>query len=138
MNARDIILPELGMQVEMGENYIKQAGYVTAGIRLVDGSGLGDMGSSVLKERKQLSEEGFCVVVLNMSSLSGGAGFEPFIITRGVVYDKESEAFTQDARTVIASALREQDLRSFDPNEIKANVKKFFRILFSKELNAVQ
>lgn len=124
MNARDIILPELGMQVEMGENYIKQAGYVTAGIRLVDGSGLGDMGSSVLKERKQLSEEGFCVVVLNMSSLSGGAGFEPFIITRGVVYDKESEAFTQDARTVIASALREQDLRSFDPNEIKANVKK--------------
>lgn len=124
MNSRDIILPELGMQVEMGENYIKQAGYVTAGIRLVDGSGLGDMGSSVLKERKQLSEEGFCVVVLNMSSLSGEAGFEPFIITRGVVYDKEAEEFTQDARKVIASALREQDLRSFDPNEIKANVKK--------------
>lgn len=124
MNSRDIILPELGMQVEMGENYIKQAGYVTAGIRLVDGSGLGDMGSSVLKERKQLSEEGFCVVVLNMSSLSGEAGFEPFIITRGVVYDKEAEEFTQDARKVIASSLREQDLRSFDPNEIKANVKK--------------
>ena len=124
MEARNIILPELGMQVELGENYIKQAGYVSAGIRLVDGSGLGDMGSSVLKERKQLSEEGFCVAVLNMSSLSGEAGFEPFIITRGVVYDKEAEAFTQDARTVISNALKEQDLRAFDPNEIKANIKR--------------
>ena len=123
MNARDIIMPELGMQVEMGENYIKQAGFVTAGIRLVDGYGLGDMESNVLKERKQLSEEGICVAVINMSS-SGEDGFEPFIITRGVVYDKEAEAFTQDARSVIASALREQDLRSFDPNEIKANIKK--------------
>lgn len=124
MNARDIVLPELGMQVEVGENYIRQAGYVSAGIRLVDGYGLGDLGSSVLKERKQLSEEGFCVAVINMSSLSGEAGFEPFIITRGVVYEKESEAFTQDAKAVISKALKEQDLRSFDPNEIKANIKK--------------
>lgn len=123
MNARDIIMPELGMQVEMGENYIKQAGFVTAGIRLVDGYGLGDLESNVLKERKQLSEEGICVAVINMSS-SGEGGFEPFIITRGVVYEKEAEAFTEDARSVIASALREQDLRSFDPNEIKANIKK--------------
>lgn len=123
MNSRDIIMPELGMQVEMGENYIKQAGFVTAGIRLVDGYGLGDLESNVLKERKQLSEEGICVAVINMSS-SGEDGFEPFIITRGVVYEKEAEAFTEDARSVIASALREQDLRSFDPNEIKANIKK--------------
>ena len=122
MNSRDIILPELGMQVEMGENYIKQAGFVTAGIRLVDGYGLGDMESSVLKERKQLSEEGICVAVINMTSLSDG--FEPFIITRGVVYDKEADAFTQDAKATIINALKEQDLRSFDPNEIKANIKK--------------
>lgn len=124
MNARDIILPELGMQIEVGENFIRQAGYVSAGIRLVDGYGLGDLESSVLKERKQLSEEGFCVAVINMSSLSGEAGFEPFIITRGVVYEKESEAFTQDARAVISKALKEQDLSSFNPSEIKANIKK--------------
>lgn len=124
MNARDIILPDMGMQVEMGENFIKQVGYVTAGIRLVDGSGMGDMGSSVLKDRRQLSEEGVCVAVLNMLSLSGETSFDPFIITRGVVYDKEADAFNQDARTVIANSLKEQDLRAFDPNEIKANVKK--------------
>ena len=124
MNPRNIILPELGMQIEMGESYIKQAGYVTAGIRLVDGYGLGDMESSVLKERKQLSEEGVCVAVVNMKSLSENDGFDPFIITRGVVYDKEAEAFNQDARSILLNTLKEQDLGSFDPNEIKNNIKK--------------
>ncbi len=125
MESRNIILPELGMQIEMGENYIRQAGYVTAGIRLVDGYGLGDIGSSVLKERKQLSEEGFCVAVINMTSKDyGGAGFDSFIITRGVVYDNEQDDFTQSARAIIANTLKEQDLSSFDPNEIKANIKK--------------
>ena len=124
MNPRNIILPELGMQIEMGESYIKQAGYVTAGIRLVDGYGLGDMESSVLKERKQLSEEGVCVAVVNIKSLSENDGFDPFIITRGVVYDKEAEAFNQDARSILLNTLKEQDLGSFDPNEIKNNIKK--------------
>ena len=124
MNPRNIILPELGMQIEMGESYIKQAGYVTAGIRLVDGYGLGDMESSVLKERKQLSEEGVCVAVINMKSLSENDGFDPFIITRGVVYDKEAEAFNQDARSILLNTLKEQDLGSFDPNEIKNNIKR--------------
>ena len=123
MNARDIILPDIGMQVEMTENSIRQTGFVTAGIRLVDGSGLGDTASNVLKERKQLSEEGFCVAVLNMNELASDK-YEPFIITRGVVYDKESEAFNADAKLAMVQALKEQDLASFDPNEIRNNVKK--------------
>lgn len=123
MNARDIIIPDMGMQIEMTENYIRQSGYVTAGIRLVDGSGLGDLGSNVLKERKQLSEEGFCVAVLNMSELANEK-YEPIIITRGVVYDKEAEAFNADAKSTIVQVLREQDLQSFDPNEIRNIAKK--------------
>ena len=107
----------------MTENYIRQSGFVTAGIRLVDGSGLGDLGSNVLKERKQLSEEGFCVAVLNMSELANEK-YEPIIITRGVVYDKEAEAFNADAKATMVQVLREQDLQSFDPNEIRNIVKK--------------
>ncbi|MDD4111019.1 MAG: ribonuclease J [Clostridia bacterium] len=124
INPRNVLFPELGAQFELGRDYLKQVGFVTAGIRLVDGSGMGDVDSSVLRERKQLSEEGFCVAVLNMSNISGEAKFDPFIITRGVVYDSESEQFVSDARFAISSALREQDLRSFDPNEIKNNIKK--------------
>ena len=123
MNGRDVIIPDLGMQVEMTENYIRQSGYVTAGIRLVDGSGLGDLGSNVLKERKTLSEEGFCVAVLNMSELVN-EHYEPIIITRGVVYDKEAEAFNADAKATMVQVLREQDLQSFDPTEIRNIVKK--------------
>ena len=123
MNGRDVIIPDLGMQVEMTENYIRQSGYVTAGIRLVDGSGLGDLGSNVLKERKTLSEEGFCVAVLNMSELAS-EHYEPIIITRGVVYDKEAEAFNADAKATMVQVLREQDLQSFDPTEIRNIVKK--------------
>lgn len=123
MNARDIILPDLGMQVEMTENYIRQTGFVTAGIRLVDGSGMGDTASNVLKERKQLSEEGFCVAVLNVNELANSK-CEPFIITRGVVYDKEAEAFNADAKYTMVQALKEQDLASFEPNELRNNVKK--------------
>ncbi len=123
MNPRDIIIPDMGMQVEMTENYIRQSGFVTAGIRLVDGSGLGDLGSNVLKERKQLSEEGFCVAVLNMNELANEK-YEPIIITRGVVYDKEAEAFNADAKATMVQVLKGQDLQSFDPNEIRNIVKK--------------
>lgn len=124
INQRNVLFPDLGAQFELGTDFLKQVGYVTAGIRLVDGSGLGDVDSSVLKERKQLSEEGFCVAVLNMSNISGEANCEPLIITRGVVYDSESEQFISDARFAISSVLREQDLRSMDPNEIKNNIKR--------------
>lgn len=124
IDSRNVLFPDLGAQFELGSNFLKQIGYVTAGIRLVDGSGLGDIDSSVLKERKQLSEEGFCMAVLNMSNISGELNYDPLIITRGVVYNNESEEFTSDARFAISSVLREQDLRSFDPNEIKNNIKK--------------
>ena len=78
MEQRNIVLPSLGMQVELGPNSIKQSGFVTAGQRLVDGIGIGDMDSNVLKERKQLSEEGICVVVVNINNVSGCVSSEPF------------------------------------------------------------
>ncbi|MBO4412579.1 MAG: ribonuclease J [Clostridia bacterium] len=123
MNARDIILPDIGMQVEMTQNYIREIGSVTSGIRLVDGSGLGDMDSNVLKERKQLSEEGFCVAVLNLNELANEK-YEPIIITRGVVYDKEAEDFNADAKLAIIQAIKDQDISSFEPNELRNNIKR--------------
>lgn len=129
MEQRNILLPTLGMQVEVGANSIKQSGFVTAGQRLVDGIGIGDMDSNVLKERKQLSEEGICVVVVNINNVSGCVSSEPFIITRGVVYQDEMEAFVQDAKAAIIASLKEQDLRGAEPavikNTIRRNVSNF-------------
>ncbi len=124
MQERNIILPSLGMQVGLGANSMKQCGFVTAGQRLVDGTGIGDMGSNVLSERKQLSEEGICVVVVDINNVSGTVTSDPFIITRGVVYQDEMEAFVQDAKAAIIASLKEQDLRGMEPAVIKNTIKR--------------
>lgn len=124
MDERNIILPTIGLQVELSPNSIKKAGLVTAGQRLIDGYGIGDMDSNVLRERKQLSEDGFCVVVVNINNVSGSVAGEPFIITRGVVYQDEAESFVQDAKNMIIASLKEQDLRGAEPSVIKNTIRR--------------
>ncbi|MBE7082752.1 MAG: ribonuclease J [Clostridiales bacterium] len=123
-DARNIILPDLGYQVEMTTGHIKLAGRVQAGQRLVDGLGIGDMDSSVLRDRKQLSEDGICVAVLNLSAQNGEMTSDPFLITRGVVYSTEQEQFMLDAKEMLISYLHEQDIKDMDPNLIKQNVRR--------------
>ncbi len=129
MEERNIILPTLGMQVELSPNGMKKSGVVTAGQRLIDGYGIGDMDSNVLRERKQLSEDGICVVIVNINNVSGSVASDPFIITRGVVYQDEAEAFVQDAKNMIIASLKEQDLRGADAtvirNTLRRNVSNF-------------
>lgn len=124
MEERNIILPSLGAQIELSPNSMKQTGYVTAGQRLVDGIGIGDMDSNVLKERLQLSEDGICVVVVNINNVSGTVTSDPFIITRGVVYEAESEEFVADAKAAIIASLKEQDLRAVEPSVIKNTIRR--------------
>lgn len=129
MDERNIILPTLGAQIELTPTSIKKVGFTTAGQMLVDGYGIGDMDSNVLKERKQLSEDGFCVVVMTINNVSGEVVGDPFIITRGVVYQDEAEAFVQDTKNMIIASLKEQDLRGCEPavikNTIRRNVSNF-------------
>lgn len=124
MDARNILLPSIGMQVELGPNSIKEVGFVKAGQRLVDGIGIGDMDSNVLRERKQLSEDGICVVCVNINNVAGEVTNEPFIITRGVVYADEQESFVQDAKACIIASLKESDLRGVEPSVIRASLRR--------------
>lgn len=124
MEERNIILPTLGMQVELSQNGMRKSGVVTAGQRLIDGYGIGDMDSNVLRERKQLSEDGICVVIVNINNVSGNVSSDPFIITRGVVYQDEAEAFVQDAKNMIIASLKEQDLRGAEPSVIKNTIRR--------------
>ncbi len=124
MEERNILLPSIGMQIEISQNSIKAAGVVKAGQRLVDGIGIGDMDSNVLRERKQLSEDGICVVCVNINNVAGEILGEPFIITRGVVYADEQESFVQDAKACIIASLKEADLRGVDPTMIRASLRR--------------
>lgn len=124
MDARNILLPSIGMQVEVGSNSIKEVGFVKAGQRLVDGMGIGDMDSNVLRERKQLAEDGICVVCVNINNVAGEITSDPFIITRGVVYADEQESFVQDAKASIIASLKETDLRGVEPSVIRASLRR--------------
>ena len=124
MEERNIMLAGIGMQVELGTNSIKEGGYVKAGQRLVDGIGIGDMDSNVLRERKQLSEDGICVVCVNINNIAGEITGEPFIITRGVVYEDEQESFVQDAKACIIASLKETDLRGVEPSMIRSSLRR--------------
>ena len=124
MDARNILLPSIGMQVEVGPNSIKEVGFVKAGQRLVDGMGIGDMDSNVLRERKQLAEDGICVVCVNINNVAGEITSDPFIITRGVVYADEQESFVQDAKASIIASLKETDLRGVEPSVIRASLRR--------------
>ena len=124
MDGRNIHLPSLGMQLELGEKSLKEVGFVTAGQRLVDGMGIGDMDSNVLKERLQLSEEGVCVGVVKLNTITGEIENEPFIITRGVVYQTETDEFTKAAKDCIVASLKEQDIRGVDPSVVRTTLKR--------------
>ncbi|HIV01493.1 MAG TPA: ribonuclease J [Candidatus Caccopulliclostridium gallistercoris] len=124
MNARDIILPDLGMQVELTQNYIKQLGFTKAGIRLVDGIGVGDLESSVLRERKQLSEDGFAIAVINVSGTGDVIG-DPFVITRGVVYNDEADSFVSDLKTNLQVFMKSLDVENTEPSLLKNEVRKY-------------
>jgi ribonuclease J len=122
--ARNIVLPDLGMQVELSKNSLREICHVPAGQRLIDGLGVGDMDSTVLKDRKQLSEDGICVAVLNINPMEGSLTADPFTITRGVVYNDEAEQFHAEAKQTLINLLKEQDLKDMDPNLIRNTVRK--------------
>ena len=82
------------------------------------------MDSNVLKERLQLSEEGVCVGVVKINSITGEVENEPFIITRGVVYQTETDEFTKAAKDCIIASLKEQDLRGVDPSVVRSTLKR--------------
>ena len=105
MNSKDTIIAELGNVIELTKKSAKINGSVTAGKVLVDGTGVGDVGSVVLRDRRVLAEDGMVVVVMNLSSEDGSLVSGPDIITRGFVYVKESEDLMKELRRIALEAL---------------------------------
>jgi len=78
---------------------------VPAGKVFVDGIGVGDVGSVVLRDRKHLAQDGMIVVCVNISAQDGAVISGPDIITRGFVYVKESEDLMEELREVAMEAI---------------------------------
>ncbi|MBQ7001017.1 MAG: ribonuclease J [Oscillospiraceae bacterium] len=105
MNPKNIFIGELGTVFELSGKTCKVKGSVTAGKVFVDGTGVGDVGSVVLRDRKHLAEDGMIVVVVNLSAEDGSILTGPDIITRGFIYVKESEELMESLQDVAMEAI---------------------------------
>ena len=124
MDPRRIIISDIGKVIEVTQNSIKLNGTVPAGKVFVDGYGVGDVGSVVLRDRKHLAEDGMIVVVTSMSGENGAVVSGPDIITRGFVYVKESEGLMEELRRVAVEALeRCERTHTTDWSAIKGEIK---------------
>ncbi|MBO5009703.1 MAG: ribonuclease J [Clostridia bacterium] len=103
--SENIFVSELGKVLEIDRKGARFNGTVPAGAVLVDGAGVGDIGSVVLRDRKHLSEDGLVVVVATIDAVGGMIVSGPDIVSRGFVYVKESEDLMRDAKRVAEAAL---------------------------------
>ena len=107
MDPRRIVVSDIGRVIELTRNSCKLAGTVPAGKMLVDGLGVGDVGSVVLRDRKHLAQDGMIVVVVNLSSEDGAIISGPDIITRGFVYVKESGDLMEELKEIATEAVED-------------------------------
>jgi ribonuclease J len=132
---QNIVVPDLGDQITITKNTIKKTGVVPFGSLLIDGIGVSEMGSTVLRDRMQLSEEGVCVVVISISSATGALTSKPDIITRGFIYNNSNEVNTiEDAKNIVINTISQSDFKSQDWSLIKSNIRKNLTGFFAREI----
>lgn len=134
MDRHNILLPTLGMRVELNKNFMKTTGAVPFGSRLIDGAGIGEMESNVLKERKQLSEDGLCIVILNVNSNKGELNARPEIVSRGFTYMGEAQTWLDDAKNTIVNSIDQDAIRSRDYTTVKMSLRKALTNYLNKKL----
>lgn len=134
MDADNIFILNNGKVLELDKNSAKVAGIVPSGRVLVDGLGVGDVGSVVLRDRQHLSQDGLIVVVLTLDHETGNVVAGPDIISRGFIYMKESEMLIEEIKVVLRKQIFEYEQNGVkDWNTIKAGVKEVLKdFLFEK------
>ena len=121
---KNIVIAENGSVIEISKKSIKCEQTVPSGAVLVDSSGVGSVGSVVLRDRHKLAEDGMVVVVLPFSEYTHTMVSEPQIVTRGFIYVKEAEQLMEELKRVaIESAESCSAQHITDWTTIKSKVK---------------
>lgn len=124
IDPRRILIGEIGRVIEADGVEMRFGGTVPAGRVLVDGLGVGDVGSVVLRDRKHLSEDGLIVVAAALRAETGELVSGPDIHSRGFVYVKEAEELMQGAEAVVRGVLTNPEIkRSHDFSNHKNRVR---------------
>lgn len=121
---KNIFRLENGAVLELAQDSAKVTGNVQAGEVLVDGYGVGDVGSIVLRDRKHLAEDGIIMVVAAINKKTRTLASDPEVITRGFIYMRDNEDLMEQLRHIAAVSVQDTLIsKNRDWNTIKANVK---------------
>lgn len=131
MDEKNVFVGDTGDIIEISDSSMKKVGQVPLELVLVDGIGVGDVGSIVLRDRKHLGEDGLIVLVATLDSSDKHVIAGPDIVSRGFVYVRESEHLMEEARRVALKSLEgcaNQKIRdwSFIKNKVKDDLYKLF------------
>ena len=127
------ILLELGQALELSEEEANITGPIPTGEIMVDGLGVGDVGSVVLRDRKHLSQDGLIIVVISISKETGCVTSGPELISRGFVYVRENEELITGARNVVLDVLNRYDtISTGDWTAIKNGIKDDLHTYFER------
>ncbi|MBR7131988.1 MAG: ribonuclease J [Clostridia bacterium] len=130
----NILITVNGSVIELSEKEMKCTETVTAGRVLVDGLGVGDVGSIVLRDRKHLADDGIIVVAVSIDRISHEVVSGPDVVSRGFVYVKESEELMREITELVCDILERCYMHNIrDWNTIKTRIKDgVSRFLFTK------
>jgi len=108
---------------------------IESGRVFVDGKGVGDVGTVVLKDRKHLSEDGMIVVIIGMNHSTGAIIYGPDLVSRGFVFEDESQEYLENARGVVVAALDDLNTEMrCDVDEVKTAVRQALRRFCKKTI----
>lgn len=120
---KNIVIADIGNVIETDGKTIRINGSVPAGKVMVDGYGVGDVGAIVLKDRKHLAEDGVFVVTFTIDKLDRRLLSGPEVVTRGFVYERESEELLEKAKILTRSVIEDELHTRHDYTAIKNKVR---------------
>lgn len=127
----NILLAQNGQIIEFDKSGGSISGTVSTGRVLVDGKGIGDVGRSVLKERRALSEEGLVVVNIAFDEETGIVLYGPEIVSRGFVFETQTGHLLEEAKCVVLEIVEEvthedQNRLAIIQSKIKSALRQYF------------
>ncbi len=114
--SENIVVADNGVEISVSEKNITVSGSVTSGIVYVDGSGVGDVGARVMRERQHLGQDGIIIISAAIDGASGELLSGPEVVSKGFVYVKEAEMLMNEAVKLSMSVIDSFPPYSFDVN----------------------
>lgn len=131
----NVFILENGEVVAFSEKGARLAGRVPSGEVYIDGTGIGDISSSIIRERKFLSEDGMFALVITIDSQARDIPLEPQVVSRGFIYMKDSEELTHsivnEAKNYLIGEMKKMKILNY--NILKHNLTDFLNtLIYSK------